>query len=77
MFLISCQIIEGMAKVGSTNMEFAQKSVSAIITGVHFPSLGEDDILRTALLLKFEDDSLVKRIASEKLEKQLIEIFNE
>jgi len=39
------------------------------------PSLGDDEILRQGLLLKFDDETLTKRIASEKLKEQTIEMF--
>jgi len=76
--IVSCQIIEGIAKVGSsTKIEFAGTCISAIIVGVHMPSLGEDEIFRTAFLLKFEDSTITKKIASEKLMQQTIEVFAE
>lgn len=76
--IVLCQIIEGIARVGSsTKIEFAGTYISAIIVGVHMPSLGEDEIFRTAFLLKFEDSTITKKIASEKLIQQTIEVFVE
>lgn len=71
-----CQQIDGIVKLGSsTNIEFQGAIIPAKIVGSYMPSLGDDEIWRCGILLRFEDGNLIKRIASEKLREQTIEIF--
>lgn len=71
-----CQQIEGIRKIGSqTTLEIDRVKTIAKIVGYDMGKLGEDGIFRCGLLLSFLDDSLTKKVATEKLKEQIIEIF--